>query len=333
MAMYVWKKKGGIGFHAGSKVLRVRTAKHALENIGFIMVGLSGTGKTTLTIHDHGLKGEEGVIIRQDDVVMMNDNGYCYGTENGFYIKTEGLDQSQKVLYDAATSPSAILENVKVLDNGTVLFDNAELTTNGRGVILRREVAGTDDSIDLEKAHRIIFITRRDDIIPPVARLNAEQAAACFMLGESVETSAGDPARAGQSKREVGTNPFIIGQEAEEGNRLLEILQKNPDMECYLLNTGSVGAGGASPGKKISIQVSAGIMKHLAKGTIKWTYDPNWGYEVPVEVPEISISDYNPASYFTPAEYQERVSRLRRERIRWLAKYRGLKEEIIKAIL
>jgi phosphoenolpyruvate carboxykinase (ATP) len=237
------------------------------------------------------------------------------------------------VLYDAATSPNAILENVKVLDDGTVLFGDSELTSNGRGVILRSDVAGTDERIDLDKAHRIIFITRRDDIIPPVARLNAEQAAAYFMLGESIETSAGDPSRAGQSKREVGTNPFIIGREAEEGNKLLEILKRNPDMECYLLNTGSVGAGGEKEGKKISIKVSTGIMKHLAKGTIKWGYDPDWGYQVPLEVPEMDIAEYNPVSYFNSDDYQERVAKLRRERVRWLAKYRGLKEEILQTIL
>lgn len=333
MALYVWKKQGGIGFHAGSKVLRVRTVKNSVEDVGFIMFGLSGTGKTTLTIHDHGLQGEERVIIRQDDMVMMDDAGCCYGTENGFYIKTEGLDPSQKVLYDAATSPNAILENVKVLDDGKVLFDNSELTSNGRGVILRTEVAGTDNQIDLDKAHRIIFITRRDDIIPPVAKLNAEQAAANFMLGESIETSAGDPTRAGQSKREVGTNPFIIGREAEEGNRLLDILKKHPDMECYLLNTGSVGVGGDKPGKKISIKISTGIMKQLAKGTIKWGYDPDWGYQVPLEVPEMELSEYNPVNYFSAVDYQDRVSKLRRERVRWLSKYRGLKDEIIQAIL
>ena len=50
-----------------------------------------------------------------------------------------------------------------------------------------------------------------------------------------------DPTKAGQAKREVGTNPFIVGPEAEEGNRLLEILRENPDMEAYILNTGSIG--------------------------------------------------------------------------------------------
>jgi phosphoenolpyruvate carboxykinase (ATP) len=333
MALFKWKKGGGIGFHAGSKVLRVLSPKGALEEVGFIIFGLSGTGKTTLTIHDHGMQGEERVIIRQDDMVMMDDSGRCYGTENGFYIKTEGLDQSQKVLYEAAISPNTILENVKVLDDGKVLFDNKELTSNGRGLILRHEVAGTDERIDLDKAHKIIFITRRDDIIPTVAKLNAEQAAAYFMLGESIETSAGDPTKAGQSKREVGTNPFIIGKEPDEGNKLLEILRNNPDMECFLLNTGSVGIGGNKPGVKIPIEVTTILMKHLAKGTIKWTPDPDWGYHVPLEVPEIDISKFNPVDYFTAEEYRERISKLRSERACWLSKYHGLKKEIIQAIL
>lgn len=332
MALYMWKKRGGIGFHAGSKVLRVRTAKGNLEDIGFIMFGLSGTGKTTLTIHDHGLKGEEAVIIRQDDMVMMAENGYCFGTENGFYIKTEGLEPSQKVLYDAAISPNAVLENVKVKDDGRVDFNNTELTTNGRAVIKRCEVANTDKSVDLDKANRIIFITRRDDIIPTVAKLNAEQAAAYFMLGESIETSAGDPTHAGESKREVGTNPFLIGKESQEGNRLLRILRQNPDIECYLLNTGSVGKGGKTAGEKISIKTSTALMKNIAKGTIKWTNDPDWHYQVPLEMPEIDIARYNPVNYFDETEYQNRVSRLRAERISWLNKYKGLKDEIIEAI-
>ncbi|MEW6726973.1 MAG: phosphoenolpyruvate carboxykinase (ATP) [Bacillota bacterium] len=331
-AMFVAKERGGLGFHAGSKVLRVRQKGGKLREVGFILFGLSGTGKTTLTMHDHGLTGEEGVAIRQDDVIVMNPQGYCYGTENGFYIKTDGLDESQDVLYQAALSPLAVFENVKVLPDGTILFYDSELTSNGRGVVLRSEVRGTDARIDIDKADRVIFITRRNDVVPVVAKLTTEQAAAYFMLGESIETSAGDPAKAGQPKRQVGTNPFIIGPEAEEGNRLLEILRANPDMECYLLNTGSVGARAGEPGVKISIKMSTTIMKHIATGLIKWRRDPDWGYEVPAEVPEIDIVLYNPARYFTPEEYRERVEKLRDERRRWLAKYPGLKPEILYAV-
>ncbi|MGI6144003.1 MAG: phosphoenolpyruvate carboxykinase (ATP) [bacterium] len=332
-AMYRFKvESGGLGFHAGSKILRVRTGAGQLEELGFIMFGLSGTGKTTLTIHDHDLTGEEGIIIRQDDVVLMDRQGFCHGTENGFFIKTEGLDEGQRVLYRAATGPMACLENVMVYEDGTVDFDNVELTSNGRGVIPRSEVEGTDEIIDLPKAHRVIFITRRNDIIPPVAKLNPVQAVAFFMLGESIETSAGDPTRAGQSKREVGTNPFLIGPEAEEGNRFLEILQDNPDMECYLVNTGSVGARAGNSGEKITIPATTGIMKALAKGGIRWEKDPDWGYQVAVGVPGVDMDKYAPRQYYEPAEYEALVEKLRQERRQWLAQFPGLKPEILKVV-
>ncbi|HMA19076.1 MAG TPA: phosphoenolpyruvate carboxykinase, partial [Thermoanaerobaculia bacterium] len=255
-AMYWIKRRGGLGLHAGSKVLRVVGPDGELRDVGFLLFGLSGTGKTTLTLHDHGLEEPERAIIKQDDVVLMTADGKAYGTEDGFYIKTEGLEPSQAVLWGAATHPTAVYENIKLHGDGKVDFLDTSLTSNGRGVVLRKYIRGTGEGIDLEMANKIVFITRRNDVVPVCARLTAEQAAAYFMLGESIETSAGDPTKAGQAKREVGTNPFIVGPEADEGNRLLSILRTNPDMQAYILNTGSIGATEGSPGEKITIRVS-----------------------------------------------------------------------------
>ncbi len=331
-AMFRIKKQGGLGLHAGSKVIRVHDTSGNLEDHGFIMFGLSGTGKTTLTLHDHGLTGDERVIIRQDDVVLMRPDGYCYGTEDGFFIKTEGLEPSQKVLWAAAISPNAAFENVTIKNNGEIDFLDYELTTNGRGVVLRSEIAGTDDAVDLEKANNVIFITRRKDVVPPVAKLTAEQGAAYFMLGESIETSAGDPTKAGQSKRSVGTNPFIVGSEAEEGNRLLEILRNNPDMQCFVLNTGNVGAKDGGDGEKITIKVSTEIMKQIAKGGIEWTDDPDWGYQVATSVEGLDFDKYDPRKYYSEAEYSEKTETLRKERVDWLGQFPGLAPEIAKAV-
>ncbi len=332
-AMYWMKKRGGLGLHAGSKILRVTGHDGKLRDVGFLLFGLSGTGKTTLTLHDHGLTEPERVIIKQDDVVLLSPEGRAYGTEDGFYIKTEGLEPTQRVLWDAATSSTACFENVKIHDNGDIDFVDTTLTSNGRGVVLRKFIHGTDDGIDLPRANKIIFITRRNDVVPVVAKLTPAQGAAYFMLGESIETSAGDPSRAGQAKREVGTNPFIVGPEAEEGNRILKFLTENPDMEAYILNTGSVGAGDGSPGEKVTIRVSTEIMKQIAKGAISWEIDPDWGYSVAREVPGIDLSKYDPRSYYGPEEYAARVEKLRNERETWLAQFPGLDASIPAAIL
>lgn len=331
-AMYWIKRRGGLGLHAGSKVLRVFGPDGALRDVGFLLFGLSGTGKTTLTLHDHGLKEPEKAIIKQDDVVLLNAEGGAYGTEDGFYIKTEGLEPTQTVLWGAATHSTAAYENIRVDDQGKVDFLDTSITSNGRGVVLRHFIRGTGEGIDLARANKIVFITRRNDVVPVCARLSSEQAAAYFMLGESIETSAGDPTRAGQAKREVGTNPFIVGPESEEGNRLLEILRRNPDMQAYLLNTGSVGASDGSPGEKISIKVSTEIMKQIARERIVWRRDPDWGYEVPAHVPGLDLARYAPDSYYSPQKYRELVEKLRSERRSWLSQFPGLDPVIPLAI-
>ena len=332
-AMYWMKRRGGLGLHAGSKILRVTGMDGKLRDVGFLLFGLSGTGKTTLTLHDHGLEPPERAIIKQDDVVLLTRDGRAFGTEDGFYIKTEGLEPSQTVLWGAATHPTASYENIKVDPaTGKVDFLDTSITSNGRGVVLRKFIKGTGDGIDLPKANKIVFITRRNDIVPVCARLTSEQAAAYFMLGESIETSAGDPTKAGQAKREVGTNPFIVGPEAEEGNRILAILRENPDMHAYILNTGSVGARPGSAGEKITIRVSTEIMKWIAKEGVVWRRDPDWGYEIPVTKPGADLEKYDPRRHYSESEYRVLVDKLREERRAWLAKFPGLDTAIPKAI-
>jgi phosphoenolpyruvate carboxykinase (ATP) len=222
------------------------------------------------------------------------------------------------------------LENVWVADEGRVDFLNYELTSNGRGVVYRGEMRPyTDDEIDLPRADIICFITRRNDVVPPVARLSPEQGAAFFMLGESIETSAGDPTQAGKSLRVVGTNPFIVGPEFEEGNRILNILKKNPNMECFVLNTGRVGG---PEGEKITVVDSAEIIKQIVKGGVEWRLDPDWGYEVPSRMDGVDMSRFDPTRFYSLKAYKDRVEQLRNERKEWLERFPKLNPEITAAI-
>ncbi len=337
-AMYWVKQQGGLGLHAGSKLIRVRDVHGDLVEKGAIFFGLSGTGKTTLTCHHHFLTGEEGVSIRQDDVVMMQPDASCYGTEDNFFIKTEGLEpEGQPLLYGATTAPNAILENVWVDPDGTPDFLNYVTGRNGRAIVFRRDMDYTDDSIDLPRADLVVFITRREDIVPPVARLTPEQGAAFFMLGESIETAAGDPAREGQPVHSVGTNPFIIGSLDEEGNRFMQLLRDNPGVEVFLLNTGRIGgrgldrklrhdAQGQPLGAKIGVLDSTAIIQQLARGGIRWVADPDWGYEVAAAVP--GIPDYatrlDPRGYYTPGDYAELTRILKADRRAWLEQFPDL---------
>ncbi|MBI2071098.1 MAG: phosphoenolpyruvate carboxykinase [Elusimicrobia bacterium] len=326
-AMYQMKKAGGLGLHAGSKILKLKNASGALENIGVLLFGLSGTGKTTLTLESHGLKTPEGIELLQDDIVWMTTTGEALGTEDNFYVKTEGVSKDTQPGIDLALlDPGTVFENVSVNEKSKMPeFLNFSRGTNGRALAIRRKIPGSSDEINLNKVHKIFFITRRDTIVPPVAKLTPRQAAAYFMLGESIETSAGDPTKAGQPKHEVGFNPFIIGREDEEGKRIGDIIQAN-SIECFLLNTGSLGKNGDQnlPPKKITQQVSSKIIEMVSRNAISWTKDSDWGYETAVKVPDLSSwsADYDPRRYYSSAAYQQLTQELKTERSEFLARYR-----------
>jgi phosphoenolpyruvate carboxykinase (ATP) len=64
-----------------------------------------------------------------------------------------------------------------------------------------------------------------------------------MVLGQSVESSAGDPTRTGEKINKFFYDPFVAGNRSDHANLFYSILLDNPHINCYLLNTGGVGEG------------------------------------------------------------------------------------------
>ena len=324
--MYRAKQQGGLGLHAGTKRLTFAEEGGEATEVGQAFLGLSATGKSTLTGHGCWLEAPEGAEMLQDDVAAFLPDGRITGSEGqGLYIKTIGLDEDeQPQLYRAATHESAVFENVRVDEDGTVDFDDGELTTNSRAVVQRECLESASEDIDLASVDQVFFITR-NPVMPPVARLTAEQAAVAFMLGESIQTSAGDPDAAGESIRVVGTNPFIVGPPGEEGNRFYDLIAAN-DVECFVLNTGHVGPAKADIGVRESVSILVGA----ARGEIEWRHDERLDLEVPEAVPGMNVEAFYPPRHYE--DFEETLAELRAERREYLERFETLSAEIRDAV-
>jgi phosphoenolpyruvate carboxykinase (ATP) len=337
MAMWFAKQRGMLGIHAGAKLVRARGVDGRLRRYSMLLFGLSATGKTTHTCHHHGLDVErgEGMEAVQDDVVFLKMDGSALGTENGFFLKTDIDPVNQPLIWEAATKSNAVFENVMVDYKGEVDFLDSTLTGNARGVFPRSDLnpAFVSPSINLPPLSEldgmvILFITRRNTVVPIASRLTVEQAAAAFMLGESVETAAGDPTKAGRSVRVVGTNPFIVGDPVEEGLWFYNFLRLNRDkVQCYLLNTGGVGEIRVSNGyrtyvkqrcARVEIRETAAIIRGILRGSIKWRMDPYFGVEVPEEAEEVDLSRFDLKRYYSDEQLEAYVRELKLERARYL---------------
>ena len=321
--MHRTKAAGGLGLHAGSKRVTLVDDEGSYD-VGQLFLGLSATGKSTLTAHGLWLDGEEHATMLQDDVCALLPDGSVAGSEGeGLYVKTIGLDrEEQPSVHAAVTHESAVLENVDVADDGTVDFDSDRHTTNGRAAIRRACLDSADEDIDLGRVDQVFFITR-NPAMPPVTKLSSAEAAAAYMLGESIQTSAGDPSAAGESIRVVGTNPFIVGSEGEEGNRFRDLIE-TLDVDCFLLNTGTVGA------TDIGVEESVTILRELARGTVTWETDEATGLTVPNHVPELDIEAFRVSENL--ADYESRLADLRAERRAYLAAFEDLDGEVVDAV-
>ncbi|MFP4590180.1 MAG: phosphoenolpyruvate carboxykinase (ATP) [Halobacteriales archaeon] len=323
--MYHVKRAGGLGLHAGSKRIRLRTGDGDLETVTQLFLGLSATGKSTLTAHGYFLERDEHTTLVQDDVCGLLPGGAVVGSEaEGMYVKTAGLDPAiQPSLYEAVTDASTVLENVVVEDDGSVDLDSDRYTANGRAAIRRSVLTSADPDIDIYHVDQLFFITR-NPVMPPVAKLDPDEAAAAFMLGESIETSAGDPERAGEAVRVVGTNPFIIGPPGEEGNRFRALVERN-DIDCYILNTGELG----DAGRDIRVEDTVTLLREIARGRVTWTESPS-GLVVPESVPGFDVEAFRVGAYVDDLE--DRLDDLHEERRRYLESFERLDRRIVEAV-
>jgi phosphoenolpyruvate carboxykinase (ATP) len=320
-------ERGGLAMHAGCKVVPTARGERTV-----LIVGLSGTGKTTTTF----TRQNDSKPV-QDDFVALYPGGRVVATENGCFAKTFGLDPGfEPTIHAAVLRPEAYLENVSQRPDGTLDFFDTSHTQNGRAVFRMEALGWHRDAREIPAVDHLLILNRNEGIIPAVSRLGTAQAAAYFMLGETQGTSAGGKEEEGKFLRVPGTNPFFPLRHEQQGNRFLE-LQESCGFEVMLLNTGRVGGPASDPrSRKVSIHDSSAIVRAIAEGTVTWERDPDFGYEVASRVPGLDSPELlQPRRLYEQQgrldEYRALVERLRRERRECLTRWTGLDPRIVAA--
>ena len=366
-AMWRADEAGMMGLHAGTKMVQARDASGKLKTYGVFLFGLSATGKSTWSCHSLGLdygKGE-GTEVTQDDIVFLKRDGSALGSEDkGFFIKTDVDKSLQEALYYALVDRSALLENVMIDYKGKVNLLDETLCANGRAVIQRdkigimvgkKKVRISSKGINLPPVEDLdgvifAFITRRNTVMPFAQELTAEQGVLAYLWGESTHSYASQPARAGESVRTVGTDPFIIGSRARKVNRfhdiVMSLVAKYPDKIRFLqYNTGGVGEiieevdfEGAKKKKivrkatRVPIDVMAAIQRGDLKGTN--TYELGMlGTRAIAKVAGREIDEYDPRKFYSAEEIEHYLADLVKGRIKFTQEIasEGLEPEIVRA--
>ena len=318
----------GIFLHAGCREDRLQSAHGAFKTVRTLLVALSANGKTTTTSKILARKGNEQSWLVQDDGGTLMPDGSFHGFEGGgVFVKTEGVNPGTQVeIFYGLLKPSTLCENVAIDENGEFDFYDFKRTSNGRAVVRRADFMHASNKIDVDNVDNLILITR-GPLIPAISRLTCEQAVALMVLGQAMESSAGNPALAGKVKSEFFYDPFIAGDRASHANRFYDIVKGLKNMNFYLLNTGSIGVlatessadlddMGDSQYRDIKLEHTMAILDSLLRGGLEdWEPSPT-GFDVPRSVRNLDDIYSHPEKLFADDEFeknQKALDKLRRE--------------------
>lgn len=247
-----------------------------------IFFGLSGTGKTSLSA-DASRK-----LIGDDE------HGWCdtgvFNIEGGCYAKAIRLSpKSEPEIWDACHAYGTLLENVVMnSESREIDFDDGSLTENTRAAyslekIINHEASGRGG----HPSAVIMLACDAFGVLPPVAKLNYDQAMYYFLSGYTAKvagTEAGVTEPVSTFSACFG-EPFMALSPIVYAKLLAEKLKRH-SVSCYLINTGW-WKGPYGVGERMPISLSRALVNAAVSGELaeaKMVVDKNFGFEVPVEV-------------------------------------------------
>ncbi len=279
-----------------------------------LFLGLSGTGKTTLS-------ADASRALLGDDEHGWSDNGIA-NFENGCYAKLIDLNPEKepeifKAVFheDYYLYHGAIVENAMMYPDGTFdLFDD-RLTPNSRASYPLTFLTNIKASSTGNHPKTIVFLTAdANGVLPPVSKLTPAQAMLWFLMGYTsklagTETGIVDP---------VSTFSRFFGQPfmpclPHFYSGLLGKKMKEHNTKVYLINTGWVG-GPYGVGNRIDIALTRTILNAALDdklADVEYEYNELFHLDVPKSCPGVDPEILNPVNTWDNKEaYTERAKKL-----------------------
>ena len=302
-------KKGLFSYMNFLLPLKGVASMHCSANVGeagdtAIFFGLSGTGKTTLSTDP------KRRLIGDDEHGWDDDGVFNY--EGGCYAKTIRLSAEAEPDIFGAIRRDALLENVVVLDDGSIDFNDASKTENARVSYPIHHIENIAKPVSKAgHAKKVIFLTADAfGVLPAVSILTPEQTRYHFlsgftakMAGTELGVSSPQPTfSACFGKAFLSLHPTKYADELSK--RMVASGSK-----AYLVNTGWNGSG-----NRISIQATRAIIDAILDGSIDdsdTAVIPTFNLSVPTELPGVDAQLLDPRStYDDVAQWQNAADKL-----------------------
>lgn len=302
---------------------------HCSANVGkngdtAIFFGLSGTGKTTLsTDPDRALIG--------DDEHGWDDEG-VFNFEGGCYAKCNKLSKENEPGIYNAIRRDALLENLVILDDGTIDFNDISKTENTRVSYPIFHIENIVKPVSKAgHAKKVIFLTADAfGVLPPVSRLTEEQTKYYFLSGYTAKV-AGTERGIAEPVPSFSTcfgGTFLMLDPMIYANELTRKM-KLSNAEAWLVNTGWMG-GPYGTGNRIDLPVTRKIVNAILDESIlncEFQQIPVFRLSVPTHIDGINDNILYPGkTWESPAKWHIAAANLGLKFINNFTKFSANKE-------
>jgi len=306
------------------------SANEGKDGKSALLLGLSGTGKTTLSADpERALLG--------DDEHGWSDTGIA-NFENGCYAKFIDLaPENEPEIYDAVMHADnylmhgAIVENAMIYPDGRFDFFDSRLTQNSRASYPLSFLSNIKQSSTSGHPSTILFLTAdANGVLPPISKLSPEQAMLWFLMGYTSKlagTETGIIEPQSTFSRFFG-QPFMPLNPDVYASMLGEKMQEH-DTTVYLINTGWSGAP-YGEGKRIKLRYTRAMVNAALNGElqdVEYEQDPIFKIYIPHSCAGVPDDILNPRTLWKGKEsYDLRALKLAAEFTRHFKKAYGNKK-------
>jgi phosphoenolpyruvate carboxykinase (ATP) len=286
---------------------------HCSANVGAdgdsaIFFGLSGTGKTTLS-------ADPSRTLIGDDEHGWSPRG-VFNFEGGCYAKVINLSPvAEPEIYATITRFGTVLENVVLHPRTrTPDVDDDSLTENTRACYPLDFIPNADPHGMAPHPKNVIMLTcDAFGVMPPIAKLNPEQAMYHFLSGYTARVAGTEVGLRSEPEATFSTcfgAPFMPRHPAEYAGMLGDRIARF-GADCWLVNTGWSG-GAYGVGKRMAIAHTRGLLRAALNGLLAeapMRQDPNFGFLVPESCTDIPAEVLDPRNTWSNKKAYDATAR------------------------
>jgi len=315
LAWSIAQRNGYTACHGGQKRFNLEGGKSKVIGV----FGLSGSGKSTITLSDHNGKYDT-TVLHDDAFIISNDDASSVSLEPSYFDKTQDYPVTHPQFKYFVT-----IQNCGATkdEHGNIIPVTQDIR-NGNGRTVKSIYAAPKREFKFAETTDAIFWIMKDNSLPPVLKVNSAALGSAMGATLATKRSSAEFVKKEELNKLVYVpyaNPFRLYPLAQDYEKFKDLFA-NRNVDNYIINTGDFLDIDITP------QVTLGLIEDIV--TEKAEFKPFGPFS---KLEYLPIKGFEPN--FKDKKYLELVKERMTARVEFLeglGEYDRLPEEAVKAV-